>query len=129
MGFGGQRQAPAALPPGRGLLILKESRKAPGPVSTGAEKSKSFGLAVSRRPPTAEARFRSWVSPCGICGGPHGTGTGFSSSTAIFPCQFHSPGAPLLGKGQNNDHLHHRVAQEASWLRCVRSVCCGALHH
>jgi hypothetical protein len=26
-------------------------------------------------------------------------------------------------------HLHHRVAQEASRLRCVRSICCGALHH
>jgi hypothetical protein len=26
-------------------------------------------------------------------------------------------------------HLHHRVAQEALRLRCVRSVCCGALHH
>jgi hypothetical protein len=26
-------------------------------------------------------------------------------------------------------HLHHRVAQEAPRLRCVRSVCCGALPH
>jgi hypothetical protein len=29
----------------------------------------------------------------------------------------------------NHHHLHHRVAQEASRLQCVRSVCCGALHH
>jgi hypothetical protein len=26
-------------------------------------------------------------------------------------------------------HLHHTVAQEASRLRCISSVCCGALHH
>jgi hypothetical protein len=55
---------------------------------------------VSRRPPTAKARVRSWVSPCGICGGQSGTRTGFSPSSSVFPCQFHSTGAPLLGKGQ-----------------------------
>jgi hypothetical protein len=26
-------------------------------------------------------------------------------------------------------HLHHRVAQEALRLRCVSSICCGALLH
>jgi hypothetical protein len=55
----------------------------------------------------------------------------FSLSTLVFPCQLHSNGAPLLGKMKKADHfslhLHHRVAEEALRLRCVRSFCCGAL--
>jgi hypothetical protein len=54
--------------------------------------------AVSRRPLTAEARVQSRVSPCRICGGQSGTGTGFSPSTSVFPCQYHSTGAPLQVK-------------------------------
>jgi hypothetical protein len=54
--------------------------------------------AVSRRPLKEEAQVRSRVSPCGICVGHCGTGTGFSPSTSVFPCQFHSTGAPLHGK-------------------------------
>jgi hypothetical protein len=41
---------------------------------------------VSRRPLTAEAR----VNQCGIYGGQNGTGTGFSTSSSVFPCQYHS---------------------------------------
>jgi hypothetical protein len=62
---------------------------------------RAMAQAVIRRPLTAEARFRSRVSPCGICGGQSGIGTGFSLSTSVFRCQFHSTDAPLLGKIKN----------------------------
>jgi hypothetical protein len=68
---------------------------------------RAMAQAVSRRPLTEESR----VGPCGICGGQSGTGTGFSPSTSVFPCQFHSTGAPLLGKNEKKtDHLslHHK---------------------
>jgi hypothetical protein len=58
--------------------------------------------AVSRRPFTAEFRVRSRVRPCGICGGQSGIGAGFSPSTLVFPCQFHSTAAQL--------HFRHWVA-------------------
>jgi hypothetical protein len=51
---------------------------------------------VSRRPLTAEARVRSRVNPCGICGGQSGTGTGFSLSSLVIPGQYIIP--PLLSK-------------------------------
>jgi hypothetical protein len=53
---------------------------------------------VSRRPFIAEAEVRFWVSPCGIYVGQSGTGTGFSPSISVFPCQFNSTGATLLRK-------------------------------
>jgi hypothetical protein len=55
---------------------------------------------VSRRPLAAEARIRSRVSPCGICGGQNGTG--FSTSNSDFTCQFHSTDTPLHGKIKKN---------------------------
>jgi hypothetical protein len=65
---------------------------------------------VSRRPVTAEARNRSRISQCGICGGQSGTGIGFYPSTSVFPCQFHSTGAPLLGKTHSATTRHRRRA-------------------
>jgi hypothetical protein len=45
---------------------------------------------VSRRPLTAEARVRARVNRCDICGRQNGTETGFSQSSWLFPCQYHS---------------------------------------
>jgi hypothetical protein len=33
----------------------------------------------------------------------------FSLSASVFPCQFHSTTAPLHGKTEKSNHLHHRV--------------------
>jgi hypothetical protein len=51
---------------------------------------RAIAQVVSRRPFTAEARVRALVSPCGVYGGKNGTGTCFSSSRSVFPCQYHS---------------------------------------
>jgi hypothetical protein len=45
---------------------------------------------VSRWPLTAEAQVHARVNPCGICGGQHGTGTGFSLSFLVLPSIYHS---------------------------------------
>jgi hypothetical protein len=48
---------------------------------------------------------------------------GFSPVNCIPPVLHY------MERRKKTNHLHHRVAQEASRLRCVRNICCGALHH
>jgi hypothetical protein len=37
-----------------------------------------------------EGQVRAMVSSCGICGGQSGTWTGFTQSSLVLPCQYHS---------------------------------------
>jgi hypothetical protein len=61
---------------------------------------RAMAQAVSRRPLTADARVRSRVSPCGICGLQSGTGTGFfPPNTSVFPVLHYSE------KQKNTNHL------------------------
>jgi hypothetical protein len=46
---------------------------------------RAMGRAVSYQPLTAEAWVRARFSPCGLCGGQSGTGTGFSSNSSVSP--------------------------------------------
>jgi hypothetical protein len=59
--------------------------------------------AVSRRPLTAEARVRSWVSPCGISGGQSGTGTGFSPEYFSFPLSISFHRCSITRKNEKNE--------------------------
>jgi hypothetical protein len=51
---------------------------------------RDMAQAVSHLPLTAESRIRAWVKPCEICGGQSGTGTGFSATSSVLPCVYHS---------------------------------------
>jgi len=46
--------------------------------------------AVSWRTLIAEVQVRSQIIQCEICGGQSGSGTGFSPTNVVFPCQYHS---------------------------------------
>jgi hypothetical protein len=65
---------------------------------------RAMARAVSHRLFTAEARFRARVSPCGICGGQSGTGTGFYLSSSAYHVNIIQPWLYILvyqlGDGQ-----------------------------
>jgi hypothetical protein len=59
--------------------------------------------ADNRRPLKPQAKFRSRVIQCGICGGQSGNGTGFPRTASVFLSQYHSTIVPcllLLPEGQ-----------------------------
>ena len=59
MGLGGQRHAPAALPPGKTRYPLyKEAGWAPGPVWTGTENFSPTGIRSPDRPARSESLYR-----------------------------------------------------------------------
>ena len=61
MGVGGQRHAPAALPPGKDpVTIVQEAGWAPGPVWTGAENLTPTGIRSPDRPARSESLY--WLS-------------------------------------------------------------------
>ena len=65
MGVGGQRHAPATLPPGRDPVpIVPEVGWAPGPVWTGAENLARTGIRSPDRPARSESYRLSYPSLC-----------------------------------------------------------------
>jgi hypothetical protein len=89
---------------------------------------RAMAQAVSRRALTAEARVRSRGQSMWDLWWTNWHWDMFLSEYFGFPCQYHSTGAPLNWKSRNNlvtfvTRLHNKPSR----LRCVRSVCCGAL--
>jgi hypothetical protein len=55
--------------------------------------------ADSRRPLTVDSGVRTRVNPCKIRGEQSSTGTGYSPSNSVFPCQYNSTVHNHLGDG------------------------------
>jgi hypothetical protein len=88
---------------------------------------------VSRRHLPVVTRIQSKVSPCEICGGRTNTGRGSPPSTLVFPCQWHSTGAPcssihlpeVLSSQQITVPLNDAL-QQSTGLRCWQVYCSSA---
>jgi hypothetical protein len=62
---------------------------------------RAMAQVVSRRPIMAEARVRTRVNPCGICGGQSGIGPGFSPSSSVSPVNIIPPSlSKLISSGE-----------------------------
>jgi hypothetical protein len=71
--------------------------------------------AVSRRPLTAEAQDCTGVNPCGICTGQNVIEAGYSTSSWVFSCQYHS--TVTL-----HTHMTPRDEQQARWWPQFRDI-------
>ena len=69
---------------------------------------------VSRRSLTTEARLRSQLIPCEIYGKQSGTRTGFSPSTWVLSCQYHSTNARHLSPARCCSYLQDKRAKTAN---------------
>jgi hypothetical protein len=90
--------------------------------SKSVSQGRAMAQAVSRRPPTAEARVRSQVSPWNLWWTKwhwdkvFSEFFGFPLSISFYRCSI----TRKRTKNNHHLHLHHRVGQEASRLQCVR---------
>ena len=78
---------------------------------------------VSHQPLAAEFWVRSQASPCKICGGQSGNGTGVFLSTSV-PCQYYCINArysfiPISQKKAESIIKHHKLKKVRNCFGCI----------